>query len=131
MFSKNQPCLQRNVDKGNTWWIQSYYIKDVTGAIHNSQRNSIFYVPELQQDLLAGTALLNAGYPVILENDPKIAVNFPVTNGEIDPATGVPFLDSKGLFLLKFYQFLTQYSKYVRICVVASTTWTLSNANDR
>ena len=76
---------------------KSYYIKDVTGENHKCTTKAL-YVQELQQDLLAGTALLNAGYPVILENDPKIAVNFPVTNGEIDPATGLQLLNSIGLF---------------------------------
>ena len=52
---------------------KSYYIKvrskDVTGVMHKLA----FYhdEPELQQDLLAGRALLNAVYLVILYNDPR------------------------------------------------------------
>ena len=45
-------------------------------------KTKAFYVPELQQDLLAGRALLNAVYRVILDNDPRIAGFFPLTNGE-------------------------------------------------
>ena len=42
------------------------------------------------------------GYRVILDNDPRIAGHFPVTNGEIDPAAaGLPFLDSEGLFFVE------------------------------
>ena len=38
---------------------------------------------------------------VILDNDPRIAGFFPVTNGDIDPATGPTFLDSEGFFFVE------------------------------
>ena len=44
---------------------KSYYIKDVTGAIHKCTTKA-FDVLLLQQDLLAGRALLDASYWVIL-----------------------------------------------------------------
>ena len=108
---------------------KTYYIKDATGAIEKCTTAS-FYVPDLQQDLLAGRALSKAGYRVILDKDPRISGIFPVTNGDIDSATVLPFLDSEGLFFMKLYRYLIHNSKYGRILVMASTTWSLSDADD-
>ena len=79
---------------------KTYYIRDATGSIHKCTTRA-FYVPDLDQDLLAGRALLEANYRVILDKDPKIAGIFPVTDGQIDQATGLPFADSKGLFYVE------------------------------
>ena len=80
--------------------FKTYYIKDITGAVHPCTTKS-YYVPDLEQDLLAGRSLINAKYRVILDKDPKISGIFPVTNGEIDPSTGIPFVDSEGLFFVE------------------------------
>ena len=80
---------------------KSYYIKDVTRAIHKYTTKA-FFVPDLQNDLLGERALVTANYRVILDKDPKVSGIFPVTNGEIDPATGLPFLDSsESLFFVE------------------------------
>ena len=83
--------------------LKTYFIKDVTGAIHQCTIKA-YFVPDLEQDLLAGQpgrALINAKYRVILDEDPKISGIFPVTNGTIDQATGLPFVDSEGLFFVE------------------------------
>ena len=81
---------------------KSYYIKDVTRAVHKCTTKAFFVtVPDLQSDLLGGRALVTANYRVILDKDPKVSGIFPVTNGEIVPATGLPFMDSsEGLFFV-------------------------------
>ena len=69
-------------------------------------RTKALYAPEqsaeLQQDLLARGARLNASYRVNLDHasDPRISGFFQETNGDIDPATGLTFLDSEGLSFL-------------------------------
>ena len=74
-----------------------------------------FFVPDLQSDLLGGRALVTANYRVILDKDPKVSGIFPVTNGEIDPATGLPFMhSSEGLFFVEtvsYYHYLKRNSK--------------------
>ena len=73
----------------------------MTGAIHKCTTKA-FFVPDLQSDLLGGRALVTANYRVILDKDPKVSGIFPVTNGGIDPATGLPFIDSsEGLFFVE------------------------------
>ena len=47
-------------DSGN----KSYFIKDVTGAIHKCTTKA-FFVPDLQHDLLGGRALVTVNYPMI------------------------------------------------------------------
>ena len=56
---------------------------------------------KIQQQDQPGRAFLNAGYRVIMGTDPRSALICSFTNGEIDPATGLPFLDSKGVFFVK------------------------------
>jgi hypothetical protein len=80
--------------------LKTYYIKDATGAVHKCTTKA-YFVPDLEQDLLAGRALINASYRVILDKDPKISGIFPVTNGNIDQATGLPFVDSEDLFFVE------------------------------
>ena len=60
-----------------------------------------FYVPGLDQDLLGGRALIKAKYRMVLDEDPTISGIFPVTDGQIDPATGFPFAESEGLFYVE------------------------------
>ena len=68
--------------------FKSYFIKDVNSAIHKCIGK------DLHHDLLGGRALVTANYRVILDKDPRISGIFSVTDGEIDPATVLPFLDS-------------------------------------
>ena len=65
----------------------------MTGAIHKSTTKA-FFVPDLHHDLLERRGLAIANYRVILDKDPKIFGFFSVTNGEIDAATRLSFLDS-------------------------------------
>ena len=84
----------------------------MTVAIHKCTTKE-FFVPDLQSDLLGGSAPVTANYRVILDKDPKISGFFPVTNGKIDPAIGLPFLDSsEGLFFVETVPFSeTQFKK--------------------
>ena len=82
---------------------KSYFIKYVTRAIRRCTTKA-FFVPDLQHDLLGGRVLLTANYRVILDKDPKLSGIFSLTNGETDPATGLPFLDSEGLFFVESVQ---------------------------
>ena len=89
----------------------------MTGAVHKCTTKA-FFVSDQQHDLLGGRALVTAKYRVILDKDPKVSGIFPVRNGEIDQleATGLPFLDSEGLFFLKLYRYLKNtIQRYVRI----------------
>ena len=70
----------------------------MTGAI---QPITTLYVPGLDQDLLGGRALIKAKYRMVLDEDPTISGIFPVTEGQIDPATGFPFAESEGLFYVE------------------------------
>ena len=71
---------------------KSYFIKDVTGAIHKiTTKANLFRIYNMI--LLRGSALVTASYLVILDKDPRISGIFSATNGEVDPATGLPFLD--------------------------------------
>ena len=114
MFDENQPGWQRNVNQGNSQshsGYKSYFIKDVTGAIHKCTTEA-FFVPDLQHDLLGGRALVTANYQLILDKDPKISGLFSVTNGKIDPANGLLFLDLEGLFFVETVPlFETQFKK--------------------
>ena len=69
----------------------------MTRSIHKCTTKA-FFVPYLQQ---GGKGLVTSIYRVILDKDPKISGIFPVTNWEIDPAPGLPFLDSEGLFFVE------------------------------
>ena len=40
-------------------------------------------------------------YLVNLGKDPRMSGIFSVTDGEIDPATGLPFLDSEDVFIVE------------------------------
>lgn len=77
---------------------KTYYVRDVTGSIRPVTTKA-FYAPELNQNLLSGRSLINARYRVILDLDPKVAGIFPVVNGQIDAATGIPFADFSRTFL--------------------------------
>ena len=79
---------------------KTYYGLDATGAIRPITTEA-FYVPDLDQDLLSGRALVNAKYRIIMDGDPDISGLFPVVKGEIDPATGFPFAESDGLFYIE------------------------------
>ena len=73
----------------------------MTGAIHKPEcTTKAFFVLDLQHDLLGGRALVRANYRVVLDEDPRISRIFSATDGDIDPATGLPCLDSKGLFFV-------------------------------
>ena len=111
---------------------KSYFIKDETGAIPKCTTTSkAFFVPDLQHDLLGGRALVTANYHLILDKDPKISGLFSVTNGKIDPANGLLFLDLEGLFFVETVPLSeTQFKKYVRISSVASVTQSLSYADN-
>ena len=114
MFGENKSCWanhrrqcwKRNVIQGNSQWIQIVFIKDVTGAIHMCTSKA-FFVPGLHHDLLAQAgrkpwrALVTANYRVILDKDPRVSGIFSVTDGEIDPTTGLPFLDLEVFFFVE------------------------------
>jgi len=79
---------------------KTYYATDVTGTIRPI-RTKAYYVPELDQDLLGGRALIHSSYRIIMDKDESISGIFPVEKGEIDPATRFPFADSEGLFYIE------------------------------
>ena len=96
---------------------KSYYIKDVTGAIHKCTTKA-FFVLDLQSDLLGGRALVTANYRVILDKDPKVSGIFSVTNQQLDFHLWI----RRKVFSL--------IQKYVRILSMASATWSLSKADN-
>jgi hypothetical protein len=79
---------------------KTYYAVDATGTIRPITTKA-FYVPDLEQDLLAGRALIKSKFRITMDEDESISGIFPVVNGEIDPATRFPFADSNGLFYIE------------------------------
>ena len=79
---------------------KTYYAVDATGTIRPITTKA-FYVPDLEQDLLAGRALIKSKFRITMDEDESISGIFPVVNGEIDPATQFPFADSNGLFYIE------------------------------
>ena len=80
--------------------LKTHYVRVVTGAIQPITTKA-FYVPGFNQDLLGGRALIKAKYRMVLDEDPTISGIFPVTEGQIDPATGFPFAESEGRFYVQ------------------------------
>jgi hypothetical protein len=82
---------------------KTYYVFDRTGTIRPISTKA-YFVKELKQDLLGGSALTSERYRVILDKDDDIAGIYPVAdNGTIDPANSFPFVSeySGGLFYLR------------------------------
>ena len=79
---------------------KTHYALDATGTIRPITTEA-FYVPDLDQDLLAGRALVQSKFRIVMDEDQSISGLFPVVNGQIDPATGFPFADSDGLFFIE------------------------------
>ena len=79
---------------------KTYYALDAMGTIRPITTKA-FYVPELDQDLLAGRALTKANYRIILDEDQSVSGIFPKVDGEIDPSTGFLFAKSDGLFFIE------------------------------
>ena len=79
---------------------KTYYAVDATGTIRPITTKA-YYVPDLEQDLLGGRALIKAKFRITMDADESISGIFPVVDGEIDPATRFPFADSKGLFYIE------------------------------
>jgi hypothetical protein len=73
--------------------VTRHHAADATGAIRPITTKA-FYVPDLEQDLLAGRGLIMSKFWIIMDEDQSIAENFPVVNNEIDPATRFPFAHS-------------------------------------
>jgi len=65
---------------------KTYYAVDATGTIRPITTKA-FYVPELEQDLLGGRALIKSKIRIIMDEDESISGIFPVVKGETDPAT--------------------------------------------
>ena len=79
---------------------KTYYAVDATGTIRPITTKAL-YVPDLEQDLLGGRALIRSKFRITMDEDESISGIFPVVNGEIDPATRFPFADSDGLFYIE------------------------------
>ena len=79
---------------------KTYYVEDATGTIRPIKTMALF-VPKLEEDLLAGRALVKSKYRIIMDDEDEISGIFPVVNGEIDPATRFPFAESDGLFYVE------------------------------
>lgn len=79
---------------------KTYYVEDATGTIRPIRTLALF-VPSLEDDLLAGRALIRSKYRIIMDEDESLSGIFPVVKGEIDPATRFPFAESEGLFYIE------------------------------
>ena len=79
---------------------KTYYVEDATGTIRPIKTLAL-YVPKLEEDLLAGRALIKSKYRITMDDEDSISGIFPVVNGEIDPATRFPFAESDGLFYVE------------------------------
>jgi hypothetical protein len=72
--------------------MKTYYVYDRTGTLLQITTRA-YYVKELNQDLLGGSAQTAADYRVILDKNDDIAVIYPVRDdGTIDAANRFPFV---------------------------------------
>jgi hypothetical protein len=79
---------------------KTYYAVDATGAIRPITTKE-FNVPDLEQDLLAGSALVMSKFRIMMDEAQSTSGFFPVVNNKTDQATGFPFADSDGLFYIE------------------------------
>ncbi len=83
--------------------MKTYYVYDRTGTLRPITTRA-YYVKELNQDLLGGSALTAADYSVILDKNDDIAGIYPVRDdGTIDAGNSLPFVSecSGGLFYFR------------------------------
>jgi hypothetical protein len=72
-----------------------------TWQIHSLQSQKKRYVPDLEQDLLAGRELIMSKDLTIMDEDQTNSGIFPVVNNEIKLAMGFSFADSNGQFYIE------------------------------
>ena len=114
--------------KTSSMGYKTYYVFDRTGTIRPISTKA-YYVKELKQDLLGGSALTSERYRVILDKDDNITGIYPVAdNGTIDLANSFSFASeySGGLFYHRTAPIdATKFFIYVGILSMTQETVTL------
>jgi hypothetical protein len=58
-------------------------------------------VPNLEEDLIAGRALIKSKHKIIMDEEDSLSGIFPVVEKGIDPAIRFPYAESEGLFYIE------------------------------